>query len=49
MRVGPSGSKEPIQAYKPGRAKLLAMTKNKGPELASQNSKQASLKDIILG
>ena len=36
--VGPGESKEKIQAYKPGRAKLLAMTKNDGPELASKNS-----------
>ncbi|KAL8634445.1 MAG: hypothetical protein Q9228_007960, partial [Teloschistes exilis] len=38
IKVGPSGKKKAIQAYKPGRGKLLAMTKNQGPELASANN-----------
>ena len=38
MRVGPQNSKQLIQAYKPGRGKLLAMNSNNGPELASRNN-----------
>ncbi|KAL8770318.1 MAG: hypothetical protein Q9209_003954 [Squamulea sp. 1 TL-2023] len=38
-KVGPKGLKKETSAYKPGRGKLLAMTKDQGPERASQNTK----------
>ena len=38
MLIGPPGNKERTKAYKPGRAKLLVLSKEHGPTSASQNN-----------
>lgn len=38
MLIGPKGDKKKTYAYKPGRAKLLAIYKGQGPRSASENN-----------